>query len=198
MRRGGWDPDGPSLVRQTAGDGETAVMPSSWRDPDDIRPSARRTAKEIAGYRTYCPLRRMMRHKGSSITVQHIIAADELRVIFDLARLGYSIGTNASMTFVTLARISPMPRLGPTRAAMAQGKAWRELRRALARFTDERCAMLDFIVLRNHSMRAWCAVIGQKDRNREMGRLVAILDLLADHFASEVDARMSRGEVLAM
>jgi hypothetical protein len=68
-----------------------SVVRSTWTDPDDMRPNARH-AREIAGYRRYCPLRRCLAQHGdrSSFTGEHIQAADRLRACFDGARLGFS------------------------------------------------------------------------------------------------------------
>ena len=66
-------------------------MRSSWRDPDDITPNARRTARAIAGFWAGCALRRMMHHHAgrSSIIEEHVIAADLLRLQVDAVLIGF-------------------------------------------------------------------------------------------------------------
>src|SRR6478736_2357799 len=77
---------GPPRVRQVV-PGPAQVMRATWRDPDDLRPNARR-AREITGYRSSCQLRRMSVQRGSPITEAHIVAADHLRSLADLSRVG--------------------------------------------------------------------------------------------------------------
>src|SRR5271165_4429934 len=77
------DPPAVRLVNQS-------VMRSEWVDPDAFRPTAARTAKTIAGWRTYCPLRRMLGVKGTSVTVEHVMAADKLRQAADGIVFGFS------------------------------------------------------------------------------------------------------------
>lgn len=68
-----------------------SVMRATWRDPIDISPNARRTAKEITGFRAACALRRMLHHDAarSSITEEHILAADLLRLQVDAVLIGF-------------------------------------------------------------------------------------------------------------
>jgi hypothetical protein len=68
------------------------VMPGTWRDPDDVSPSAARTARMVKGWLSYCPLRRMQQRFGvvSGITAEHIAAADHLRRLYDAATLGFT------------------------------------------------------------------------------------------------------------
>ena len=70
----------------------------SWRDPDDITPNTRRTAKEVTGFRAACALPRMLHHDGarSSITEAHIIAADlPSRFQVDAVLIGFRLPPRA-------------------------------------------------------------------------------------------------------
>jgi len=79
----------PATVRQAQHGGSSGVMRTTWRDPEDTSPNAARTARESSGWRSYCPLRKLVRQDGTSITAEHIHAADLLRQQADLARFGY-------------------------------------------------------------------------------------------------------------
>jgi hypothetical protein len=60
------------------------AMSATWRDPEDTNTAAR-TAREIRGHRAFDPLRRCLQRHGpsSSITADHITAADILRALAD-------------------------------------------------------------------------------------------------------------------
>jgi hypothetical protein len=72
------EPETVRLMHRNAG-GPTGVMKANWRDPDDLNVH-RRMAREISGWRSYCPLRRLMEQgRSSAISAEHILAADMLR-----------------------------------------------------------------------------------------------------------------------
>lgn len=174
-----------------------SVMRSEWTDPDDIKPNARHTARRIVGYRSFCPLRRAMRHDGSGITELHIAAADKLREIWDVARLGYSANAHPLVHVVTAQR----PRSGPSQAEQARERADRTLRRALALFTAAQRELLDAVVLRNITVHAFASTVanetGQRfDPNTMRGKLIAVLDVLATHWQSELEEELARGKRL--
>ena len=185
------DLTGPPAVRQRHREGgPTAVMRSEWRDPDDIKPDARHKPREIDGYRTYCPLRRMARQTGSQITLRHIAAADALRLAVDLA----VIGAQGDREQFIRALYGPVS--GPGKAAMRQTAAIREAERALRQILPGYRALLTEIVLFNRSLAAWCAMVNPaRNPQIEMGRLLGILDQLAAHYASEIDRALARGNV---
>ena len=93
----------PTAVRISSRS-QTAVMHAEWRDPDDVKPTAARTAKQVNGWRTFCPLRRAFHNP------EHIMAADKLREVFDVARLGYSV----TRTLISTDRTS-QPSTGPSK-----------------------------------------------------------------------------------
>jgi hypothetical protein len=127
---------------------------------------------------------------GSAITVAHIHAADRLRRITDLALLGYT-----GVVELLGSHRQPGPSAGPTLAALAQAGSAGELRRALSRFTADQTRMLAAIVLSGWSIQAWCA---ERERTPaiEMGRLIAVLDILALHWHIEIDAELSMDVIL--
>lgn len=168
-------------------------MRSEWRDPDDITPGARRTPKMVVGWRSYDPLRLMLGHAASGITTEHIMAADKLREAFDLATIGYS----ADRPLIFVAQ-QPAPRFGLGPDAVAQMRACRTVRRVVALFMLRQLAMIDMVILRNVPLRIWTQALLQQPASQavEKGRLLAILDVLAQHFATEVDDDLARGRRL--
>jgi hypothetical protein len=169
-------------------------MRSSWRDPDDTTPGARRTPKEITGFRAACALRRMLhRHAASSsITEEHVIAADLLRLQVDAVLIGFS-GRRELMPVQSLMY---GPLTGPSMAAIRSAKAWKPLRRALALFTEAERRLLTWVVLENRSVTSWCAALLERGLpallNREMQMLVTMLDRLVEHYDVECDRRGAR------
>jgi hypothetical protein len=183
----------PPAVRRLAREGAAAVARHDWADPDDTRPSAARVARRVQGWRTFCPLRRMQGSSSSGIIAEHVAAADKLRELVDLARLGYS-GDRANI-FVHL---TPQPRTTLGAAGMAQAAAGRAVTRALALFTPGQRLMLLSVILTNQSLQSWsqdrASITGRAvSAAVEKGRLLALLDLLAAHFAAEIDEEVEAG-----
>jgi hypothetical protein len=176
-----------------------AVMRTEWVDPDDIKPTAAKTARKITGYRAYCPLRRMMALPGSDITAAHIMAADKLREAWDIGRLGMTPGREPAALFVALV---PQPRTGPGAGDLKQAKAAREVHRAMLLFGLPAQALIVCVILQNQSLRAWCqgfeGVSGGLTLNpkTEKQKLMVILDRLAEHFDAEIDNEVARGRRL--
>jgi hypothetical protein len=191
QRMASHDPEGPARVRQVIGAGPTAVMRGAWRDPDDMRPNAR-APREIAGYRTYCPLRRMMLNKGSQIDERQVLAADLLRSQVDIAVIG-----KGARSMEALGRSGFGPVAGPSGSAVQRVWALAQARRALLRLAPPARVLVTEIVLFNRSVQAWChANDPPRDPKVEMGRLLAALDVLADHYAAEIDEALAKGRML--
>ena len=188
----------PAAVDMTDRPDRHGVMRGEWVDPDDIRPSARRTARTIAGWRTYCPLRRMRGGNNSGISEAHIIAADMLREAADVATLGYS--SERPMLFVSL---TAQPRTGMTKADMARNTATRDLLRALRPFTRPQRYLLTAVILQNETLNAWCRRMNEDSEIRfdpavEKGKLIAVLDVLAKFYDGEIrDDRMNGRRILS-
>ena len=188
----------PAAVRQGARQGATAVMRTDWPDPDDLRPSAARTARRIQGWRTYCPLRRMLANPHTGIAAAHIHAADKLRELYDLARFGYSAALDPQAVHV-----APAPRAGLSPAEMARAGAARALSRALAGYTLDEALLLAAVVLSNHSVSVWARVASERTGKRctvkaERIRLIGLLDRLARHFDAEIDHEVRAGWRLSL
>ena len=166
-------------------------MRASWRDPDDIMPDASRVPREITGWRTFCPLRKMSGDHRSGITAAHIMAADKLREVFDLATLGYS--SERPMIFVAMAA---QPRFGMSEADIARTAAMRSMNRVLRIFPPSQLAMLEMIVLRNVNLRAWTLAHDNANAAVEKGKLLSILDRLAQHFEAEIKTELREGRRL--
>jgi hypothetical protein len=162
----------------------------------DTAPSAARTARTITGYRTYCPLRRYRERQGSfgSITERHILAADELRRLADAVVIGF--GGRRDM--LTIQSLTYGPRSGPTVAALRQAKAWLPYRRAMKLFCQGQRELIAHVILLNWTVARWTERLRESgltaDPKQELGRLVSILDVLAEHFGSEIDKGLERGE----
>ncbi len=168
-------------------------MRSSWRDPDDITPNARRTARAIAGFRAGCALRRMMHHHAgrSSIIEEHVIAADLLRLQVDAVLIGFFPGRRELMP---VSAIMYGPRTGPSIAALRSVRAWKPLQQALALFTEAERRLLSWVVLENRSVASWCAALREQglsaSPNRGMQTLVETLDRLVLHYDVTDDWRV--------
>ncbi len=170
------------------------AMPSTWRDPDDVTPGARRTPRTITGWRHFDPLRRMLLHPNSGLTAQHVQAADVLRECVDIATLGYS-GTRP-MIFVAQ---SHLPRTGMGPAALAMTRAQRVVRRVVKLFTPGELLLLQTVVLGNVSVREWTRHQDPPSSQLvEKRRLLLILDKLAEHFASDIEDDVARGRRLPL
>jgi hypothetical protein len=167
-------------------------MPATWRDPDDITPGARRTPREITGWMRYDALRRMFGDPRSGVTAQHVMAADTLRELVDLATLGYA--ADRPLIYV---QQNAQPRFGMGPAALAQVKAARAVTRVVKLFGPLQLLMIQAIVLRNVSVRKWTeALPAGASQAVEKGKLLAILDVLVQHFAAEIDDDLARGRRL--
>jgi hypothetical protein len=187
------DLDAPPVARLKQRPGaQAALMPTEWRDPDDVTPGARRTPRTIAGWRTYCPLRKMSGHPNSGIGAQHIHAADMLREQVDIATMGYS-GARP-LIFVTQ---SVQPRWGLTISDVKQMRALRSVRRVVALFDGMQLRMLDAVVLRNITLRQWIIGCGGLTTTKhEKRRLMTILDRLSEYYDAEIENDLASGRRL--
>jgi hypothetical protein len=176
-----------------ARDGPTAILRTEWRDPDDTNPNHRQ-ARTISGYRTFCPLRRMLKASGTQITEHHIMAADKLRIAVDAATIGFSAERDLSLS-VTALMFGPL--LGPSRNASLQAQAWNTARRALGIFTVEQRKMLTHVVLQNRTIQSWAQSHDPvRNAQTEMGKLLAVLEILTLYFETEIDDDIRRGRGL--
>jgi hypothetical protein len=175
------DPAGPARVRQIT-QGPKQVMRAAWRDPEDFRLQARR-AREINGWRTVCQLRRLQSLSGNSrITERHIAVGDHLRLLADLAAYGMS----STDGILPVTAVSYGPRAGPSANAEISAQASVDLLRGMRRVTDAQRWLVIHVVLLHGTLSSWCAEMRFNAQN-ELGYLIAALDLLDDHFHSEVD-----------
>jgi hypothetical protein len=135
-------PDGPDPVRLV----NRTAMRSEWNDPDDSMPSSRRTARTISGHMAFDPLRWCLHRHGarSSYTVEHVQAADRLRLAFDGSRLGFSALKDWRPIQATQFR----PSQGPGATALKQTKAARDFAAAWNVLDVDERAMMVLVVLR--------------------------------------------------
>jgi hypothetical protein len=182
----------PSLVPDTLPDarrrttGEGRVLKTEWSDPSDRMPSAAKTARTIYGYMAYCPLRWCLRRHGarSSFTLQHIEAADRLRLLFDGSRLGFS----GIRDWRPIQAINYRPSTGPTRTAMRSLRCRTAFDQVWSIFDDMDRSLLLAVVLRNIPVGRVAEMVGQS-KPRTTQRLVAVLDRLCEHFVIGEDRR---------
>jgi hypothetical protein len=174
----------PQIQRDTR-----KVMKGEWRDPDDTTPTAARIARNVVGWRGFDPLRKCRRRHGnaSSVTERHVIAADLLRGLADGAVIGFSAPRDLSMP---IQAIVYRPSTGPGRLAERQARCWRRFVRCMVMFTRAQRELLTLVVLLNTSVHRIAMARGVHPP-RLMGELVACLDQLEQHFASEVDAALA-------
>jgi hypothetical protein len=115
-----------------------------------------------------------------------------LRYAADTAAIGRS---GALLLPVTRTAYGPIP--GPTALAAAQSQAMREVARLLSRFATVQREMITQILLLNRTLRAWCQDAEGRNPQLEMGRLLGILDLLAEHYSAEIDEDLAHGRTPA-
>jgi hypothetical protein len=175
-----------------------SVMRTEWRDPTDNAPSAARVAKAVTGYRQYCPLRKCRANRGerSNYTVEHVLAADRLRQLADGVAIGFSPGRE----FIPVQVIRYGPLSGFGQAAVRSAHAWPAYRRAMALFDQGQRELLAHCLLLNWSLRRWVEELRTREQStnpiRERQRLVACLDLLVEHFKSEIEHDLGQGAVV--
>jgi len=169
-----------------------ALMPAAWVDPDDIKPDAKHKPAAIAGWRSYDPLRKMAGHPNSGVGQGHILAADKLREQVDLATLGFS----ALRPLIYVSQFA-LPRWGLGPAAIAQMRAVRSVRRVVALFSPPQLLLLDAVILRNRTLRAYCLSSDPPASALLTKRvLLLILDRLAEHYDAEIQDEIARGKRL--
>ena len=83
------------------------------------------------------------------------------------------------------------PKSGPGAAAVRTARLSRVFQRAMDLFSPAQREMIHFVLLLNRTVNKWCATRRETGltvcASTEMGRLLAILDVLATHFASEIE-----------
>lgn len=187
----------PTVRQQQRGGGPTAVMSSAWVDPADTTPGASKYARQVTGWRTYCPLRKMAAMKGTQVGMEHIFAADKLRAAADLATHGYSAERDGGWVDRAYG-----PRGGPSDGAIEQVYACLGFSRVMKLFTGDQQRMIVAVLLENRSVHAWCSVelaahSRRLDPKMETGRLLGILDVLVAHYRTEIERDVRSGAVPA-
>ena len=122
----------PDKVRQEGG--HDAVMRDHRDDPEDA-------SKRVSGWRVACSIRDLAGLK-KPVTARHIAAADVLREIFDIARLGFSPEDDVRAS-------TPGPRMGFSEAAQAQSAAEADLAWLLAKMSVRERAIVWVMVIQN-------------------------------------------------
>ena len=172
------------------------TMRSEWRDPTDLTPSAARSARTIAGYRQFDPLRRCLQRHGDrcGITREHIVAADLLRAWGDGAAIGFSAPRDDGLPVTGVVHL---PKTGPGRLAEHRARCWRRFVRVMAIFNAEQRALVTHVVLLNRSVNAWVKEHRERslpvNAGKVMSALVGCLDMLVEFLNAEVRDVIDRG-----
>jgi hypothetical protein len=179
--------------------GAARVMKDTRVDPDDVRPNAARAPRQVTGYRNFCILRRMiLSSPGGPITTEHVHAGDKLRELVDVAQIGRSAGMVALNV-----HLPSGPSMGPGVSALTQAQASRQVSRALTQFKLPEQMLLVAVVLQNQSLASFCRAhpppgMLQLDPRGMKIVLVDVLTRLAEHFSTEIDHELARGQRLAL
>jgi hypothetical protein len=155
------------------------VVKGSWNDPDDMKPGATRTAKQVTGWRGYDPLRMAFKRLGerSNVKAEHIVAADLLRAAFDGSRIGYS----GLASWMPIQSRIYRPSTGPAQPAMKRLRARQSFDKAwVALGTERRHALIAGVVLRNLSVAKVAEMLGISP-NLASEQLAEALDVLVKH-----------------
>ena len=124
------------------------------------------------------------------------MAADRLRQAADAVAIGYS----GARELVPIQSLTYGPKTGPGQAALRSVRAWPVYRRAMKLFCPLQRELIAHIILSNWTVRRWCEYRCEQGvparQAVEMGKLLAILDVLVEHFASEVEQDLQHGAVV--
>jgi hypothetical protein len=175
------------------------AMRAEWADPEDLQPT-RRAGRVIVGHRGFCPLRWCLRrHKDrSSITVEHILAADQLRLLADTISIGLS--GHKDRFNLQLIQYATLPRTGPSPHEIRQARAWRPFKRAVGLFNEDERDLIAHVLLLNLAISRY--VVVRRTRGQPTGEpairamLLSCLDRLVEHFKSEIDRTIQHGTVI--
>jgi hypothetical protein len=157
------------------------VAPAEWLDPDA---HPRGPVRTVRHWRAFDPIRRMAEHMNGSgkVTVEHVAAADRLRWLWDVAKHGLS----GRMPWRYHEKLQEAP-TGPTRAALQQARAARQVEKCLKRFTQAQRELIDGIVLRCMTVSQWVRTYRRCSQTTAARQLVAVLDRLVDYFKGEIE-----------
>jgi hypothetical protein len=156
---------------------KTAML-AEWADPGEgATHSATRSAKKAKGLSAFDPLRRLNGMSGI-VSAEHVAAADQLRLLHDGSRIGFSAERDWSRPIQALLY---RPSTGPSQLALKQARCGRGLAHCMRVFSAGQQAMIEWIILGNRSLRSWQQAHAMTPAaTRTM--LLAILDELVRHF----------------
>jgi hypothetical protein len=151
-----------------------------WPDPED----SERPPRHVRGYRRGDVLGWLRRRGNQEISRAHILAAREFRHHFDVARYGLS-GSGRDVSV----RIQPAPRTSPLRSDVLRQASLREVGRVYGAVGEAAWPLLLWVVVLDRDVRAWCDDAAMRvgvrpDERKAFGRLLAVLDRLAEHFGT--------------
>jgi hypothetical protein len=154
-------------------------MKSEWSDPTDLTPTAARTARQVHGFRAFCPLRRCVGRHGEAAgyTPEMIEAADRLRGLFDGARIGFSVLKD----WRPIQAVQYRPVTGPTPTALRQLRCREGFDRIWALLDVDTRAVVGAVVLLNRPLTEFSG--GQRMRHyAAKDRLITALGRMVLHF----------------
>jgi hypothetical protein len=177
----------PEITREVGHPAQVSI--ATWRDPVQIAHGSERQAREVRGYRRSDVLRRM-KARGCRISDEHIAAAEKVRIAYEVATIGLTPGGLGIYAGAGI-RHGSGPRGGLSAAQQFEVACWTNYRRVVRRIGPAQEEILVWVVLCNHDISSWCERIAQRtgrrvDRKIETGRLLALLDMLVEHYASEI------------
>jgi hypothetical protein len=158
------------------------AMTSEWIDPSEgATTSAARSAKQVRGLRPFDPLRRLNGISGI-VSAEHVAAADQLRLLYDGSRFGFSAERDWSRPIQALLY---RPSTGPSQLALKQTRFGHGFARCMRLFDAGKQAMIKWIILDNRSFYSW-QLAHAMTAGATRAALLEILDELVRHFDDEI------------
>lgn len=160
------------------------VVNGQWRDPEQA-PNTR-SPKMTSGFKPYDPLAALAK-KNSSITLEHVTAADFYRMACERGP-GGAISGGRELTFSDR---QFAPSMGPAEFKLEAMAAWNWVQNQLA---PPAKACLEATVLQRQSVAEWAEKRGG-DRRYAVGYLTSVLDQLLVIYSDDVHAHLRQERV---
>ena len=154
--------------------------PREWEDPDS--PPNQRVPRRIKGRRRCDQIGHLARN-STTFTRAQIAALEAVKVSYDIAKIGLSSGCKLEDR---AGRGSAMPLSGPSATARRTLSHQQEIARLFNVLGPTGAAMLEFVILRNGGIPAYCAARPNADgqpmsRAKAMGWLGGIAQRVLEH-----------------
>ena len=159
----------------------TAIA-GTWRDPDD-RNANRREAAEVVGHRAVDGL--MALCNMGSISRSHYAAGDRYRRTWEMGSVGLG---GSSLGHLGSVRVGLTGGIGPSEVRSQYLERYQAAQKALGRLAE----IIDDVVCAGVSLTAYARRAGIRSASTALGRLIAGLDVLRDHFETVDEPRKRR------